>query len=85
MDCKEVRETIFLFTDGEMGEDLVVSFRAHMALCPDCARQIDYTRKLLLLVRERCCRQSAPERLRHRIHENLLGIDGPTSRPERWE
>jgi len=84
MDCKQVRETIFLFTDGEMGEDLVVSFRAHMALCPDCARQIDYTRKLLLLVRERCSRQSAPPRLRLRIHEELQHPDQPR-RPETWE
>jgi len=32
---------------------------------------MDYTRKLLVIVREKCVRCSAPERLRHRILTSL--------------
>ena len=56
MDCKRVSEVIFLFFDNEMEEDLLSPFRDHVALCGDCARKMDYTRKLLLIVRERCLR-----------------------------
>jgi len=67
MDCKEVSAVLFLFFDNEMEEDLLTPFRDHVALCGECARRMDYTRKLLLIVREKCVRCSAPERLRYRI------------------
>ena len=80
MDCKRVGEVIFLFFDNEMEEDLLPPFRDHVARCGDCTRQMDYTRKFLLIVRERCLRCSAPERLRHRILISLphrSGLERP--------
>lgn len=71
MDCKRVSEVIFLFFDNEMDEDLLTPFRAHVDHCGDCARQLDYTRKLLLIVRERTFRCTCPDRLRQRILTNL--------------
>lgn len=67
MDCREVSVVLFLFFDNEMEEALLAPFRDHMAGCPACARHMDYTRKLLLVVRERCVRCTAPEGLRVRI------------------
>lgn len=67
MDCKEVGSALFLFFDNELEEDLLTPFRDHVSRCNGCAKQVDYTRKLLLLVRERCVRCNAPERLRLRI------------------
>jgi mycothiol system anti-sigma-R factor len=67
MDCKEVGLILYRFFDNEMEDDLLTPFRDHVARCGDCARRMDYTRKLLLVVRERCVRCSAPEGLRHRI------------------
>lgn len=67
MNCKRVNEVLYLFFDNELEDDLLAGFRSHMNGCPDCARRLDYTRKLLFLVRECCRRQSAPERLRVRI------------------
>lgn len=71
MDCKRAREVVFLFVDNEMEEDLVVDFRTHLADCPLCAERIDYTLRLLAIVRERCVRERAPERLRVRILSHL--------------
>jgi mycothiol system anti-sigma-R factor len=67
MDCKEVGVALFLFFDNEMEEALLTPFRDHVSGCNDCAKKLSYTRKLLVIVREKCIRCSAPERLRHRI------------------
>jgi anti-sigma factor (TIGR02949 family) len=67
MDCKEVSSVLYLFFDNEMEEALLTPFRDHVAGCGHCARQMDYTRKLLLVVRERCYRCTAPDGLRVRI------------------
>lgn len=67
MNCRKVREVVFLYTDNEMDGELLVSFREHVELCPRCARRLDLASKLVWLVRERCQRAAAPERLRERI------------------
>lgn len=80
MDCKEVGAVIFLFFDNEMEEELLTPFRDHIALCVHCARNLDYTRKLLVIVREKCIRCTAPDRLRHRILTSMphrSAIPGP--------
>ncbi len=71
MDCKEVSETLFLFVDNEMEQSVLILFQSHLAGCPGCAQRMDYTRKLLWLVRERCERCTAPQNLRSRILTNL--------------
>lgn len=70
MDCKGVGDSIYLFFDNELDQALLVSFHDHVGGCGDCARRVDYTRKLLLLVRE-SVRCSAPDRLRLRILTRL--------------
>ena len=71
MDCRRFKKVVFLYTDNEMEADLVVDFRKHLNLCPHCARHIQYTLRLLSLVRKRCHRASAPEGLRARILTSL--------------
>lgn len=67
MNCERVYEVLYLFFDNELEDELMTPFRHHTNGCPECARRLDYTRKLLFLVRQSCQRQSAPERLRLRI------------------
>ena len=45
MNCTRVKEVIFLYTDNEMEEDLLISFREHLVLCPHCARRKSSTHK----------------------------------------
>jgi mycothiol system anti-sigma-R factor len=71
MDCKRVRQVIFLYVDNEMGEELHVAFEEHMSDCPHCAQRIEYTRKWLTLVKRRCSRVPAPDSLRRRILTSL--------------
>ena len=67
MECREVREVVFLYTDNEMGEELLISFRRHVELCPRCAARISRAETLLRILRQRCVRAVAPERLRARL------------------
>lgn len=67
MDCKRVSEVVFLVVDNEIEQELLTELREHLALCPPCAQQLSYTRKLIAVVRARCQRAVAPARLRVRI------------------
>jgi len=71
MDCKRVRQVIFLYVDNEMGEELHVAFEQHMSVCPHCAQHIESTQRWLTLVKRRCSRVQAPESLRRRILTSL--------------
>ncbi len=71
MDCKRVSEVIYLFFDNELEEDLLAPFQAHVDDCPECAHRVGKTRRILVLVRERCERCCAPEHLRLKILTNM--------------
>lgn len=67
-DCKKIHEElVFLYADNEMGQETLVAFKQHLAACPECAQDTKFTQKLLLVVRQRCGRASAPNSLRERI------------------
>ncbi len=71
MKCSSVHEVLFLYTDNEMEEELRISVREHVAICPECERRLDYTTRLVALLRKRCKRAVAPSRLRRRILTSL--------------
>ncbi len=72
MKCEKFQEDfLFRFVDNELGQELLVHFRRHVADCPHCAQQARYTRRLLMIVRERAGRSKAPSRLRARILARL--------------
>jgi mycothiol system anti-sigma-R factor len=73
MDFQRASEIMFLFLDGELDEEAVAPFQSHLAECGHCACRVAYTRKLLLLVRQRCARHAAPLHLRRRIQVTLRG------------
>lgn len=74
MDCKKAKQTVFLFTDDEMEEAALQLLRRHLEACPECARHAEYVRRLILLVRQRCCRQAAPPALRVRILARVRSV-----------
>ncbi len=71
MDCRKVRQVVFLYTDNEMDGELLVSFEEHVSICPECARQAGYAKRLVTVVRKRCTRRRAPSALRQRILTSL--------------
>ncbi len=73
MNCREIRQVVFLVTDNEAGSEIVVSFERHIEHCPECAQQARYMQRFLMMVRQRCCRVAAPPDLRLRILESMQG------------
>lgn len=71
MNCHKIREIVFLYTDNELESELRIEVREHLVLCPHCSRQIEYTKRLVELLRRRCARAEAPRRLRQRILASL--------------
>ena len=71
MDCHKVREVVFVYADNEMEGELLVSFRQHVAICPECARRTVFAERFITVVRKRCVKAVAPERLRQRILSGL--------------
>ena len=71
MDCRKIREVVFAYADNEIEGELLFSFRQHVAICPDCARQTVFAERLVMIVRQRCIRAAAPEQLRRRILTDL--------------
>jgi mycothiol system anti-sigma-R factor len=67
MNCRQAAGVLFLFFDNEMNEEERASLKDHLERCPNCERRLAYTRKLLIVVRKRCHRRSAPPSLRQRI------------------
>lgn len=67
-DCKKIHEElVFLYADNEMGQEMLVAFKRHLAVCPGCAQDAQFIQKFLMIVRQRCARASAPNSLRERI------------------
>lgn len=71
MDCRQCSEVVFLYVDRELAADMEGPFRHHLAHCPNCASNVNHVQRLLVVVRERCCRHEAPPRLRMRILTSL--------------
>lgn len=71
MDCRKVREVVFVYADNEMEGELLISFKQHVAICPECARRTVYAERLITVVRKRCAKAVAPEQLRQRILTGL--------------
>ncbi|HKI85483.1 MAG TPA: zf-HC2 domain-containing protein [Thermoanaerobaculia bacterium] len=67
MDCVKVKEVVFLLVDNEADENLLNLLQQHLDRCPGCAREVAYARLLVTVVRQRCRRAVAPDRLRRRI------------------
>jgi mycothiol system anti-sigma-R factor len=74
MDCKRVKEIIYLFVDNEMEDDLRGPFEQHLAECGDCDRSTSRARRMLVIIRERCVRVRASESLRRRIADGLRSL-----------
>lgn len=74
MNCQRVYQNCFLLVDNEDAE-ICSALLQHLAICPECARRVENARKLVLVVRQRCQRQVAPERLRIRIQARLRSFD----------
>lgn len=71
MNCQKAVKIIFLSVDNELEDAPRQELDEHLTHCPHCARRLVFTHKLLIVVRKRCTRRSAPKRLRRKILTSL--------------
>jgi mycothiol system anti-sigma-R factor len=71
--CIEVLAEVYLYLDGEMGEDRRAHVRAHLEECGPCLRQYGLEQEVKALV-ARCCADRAPAGLRERVLFRLTQV-----------
>lgn len=73
MNCNRIKEELLLvFVDNEDGQEILVAYRRHISICPECAREAAFARQIMTLARQRAARR-APRRLRTKILAGLRG------------
>jgi mycothiol system anti-sigma-R factor len=77
MICGDVRRFAYVFLDEELSTERRAEFARHLEECPGCGDRVTIHRRLRAMVRRRLERQSAPSKLRERIHAALRGVPQP--------
>jgi mycothiol system anti-sigma-R factor len=74
VDCREVLEQVYLYLDGEMGDDDIGRIRQHLDECAPCLRQFGVEQEVKALVARSCGCQSAPDGLRAKVMLRLQSV-----------
>jgi anti-sigma factor (TIGR02949 family) len=69
-DCRDVVRRLHEYLDGECGEDLEATIRAHLADCPPCWDRADFEMEVRRVVASQC-REKAPAALVQRVLAEL--------------
>lgn len=72
MKCHECRELLSPFVDNMTSEEENNKIKAHLALCPDCSRELERMRLIIEGLGELKGDVAVPEGFREEIHERLL-------------
>ncbi len=72
MDCKEFREAMDLYLDGELAEEAVTAADLHLGECMRCRRAYERLRELRARLREAVRADSMPATLEARIRAQLF-------------
>ncbi|MCI0589329.1 MAG: zf-HC2 domain-containing protein [Planctomycetes bacterium] len=80
MSCEEVRALLGDWVDGELEEDARRALEAHAASCPDCARRLQFERRLKELVARRGRLPEPPAYLAERVRRRIAEVRRPARR-----
>lgn len=69
-ECRDALRRLNEYLDGECGDDLEATIRAHLADCPPCWDRADFEQEVRALVARRC-REKAPDGLVQRVLAEL--------------
>lgn len=69
VDCAEILERVYLFLDGEMGDEVTAyaTIEEHLDECTPCLRKYNLEREVKALVARSCGCDLAPAELRERV------------------
>jgi mycothiol system anti-sigma-R factor len=81
MDCREFRDYLYLYLDGEFGEQESLAMEEHMRGCPACRAEASAELEFLKTIRDRCAEpESMPEARRQRVLGRLDEALNPPAR-----
>lgn len=81
-DCKQARAELDEFLRSETCASRAAQIREHLANCPDCEHEFEFSEAVMTVVR-RSCRETAPEAIRARILDAIRQTpcgSGPATR-----
>ena len=72
MDCKEFRESLDLYVDGELSADAMAAASVHLNECPACHRAKEELLRLRLALKSVVAQHQPPPNLVYHIHHFFL-------------
>src|SRR5258708_5245850 len=81
MDCKNLREVLDLYVDGELSPEATVQAGAHLAECPSCKHAVDRLNQLRQAVKAAADQYGPTPQLEARVRKSTIGQWG---RPVAW-
>lgn len=73
-DCRTVIEQVYLYLDGEIGDDDCHKIRQHLDECAPCLRQYGLEQHVKVLVARTCGCDTAPDGLRTRVLQRIQQV-----------
>jgi len=67
MDCRRIKENLYLFIDGELDEEMSLSVKKHILSCPLCNLELEREKKIDSLIRQSATKEEAPFALKEAI------------------
>jgi hypothetical protein len=81
MDCKNIREILDLYVDGELSPEATAQAEAHLAECASCRRTVDRLNRLRQAVRATVGQYQPTSQLVARVRQSTIS---PWARPATW-
>ena len=73
MDCKQLREILHCYVDGELSPESMASAEAHVHTCRTCAHAVEHLKALRAQVRRVVAGHTPPSDLQQRVLHSLRG------------
>jgi Putative zinc-finger len=81
MDCKNIREILDLYVDGELSPEATAQVEAHLAECASCRRTVDRLNRLRQAVRATVGQYQPTSQLVARVRQSTIS---PWAHPATW-
>ena len=74
VDCSDVLEQVYLYLDGEIGDEDCTKIRQHLDECAPCLREFGIEQEVKALVARCCGSDAAPDGLKDRLRSKLAEV-----------
>ena len=70
-DCQAILKHLYEFVDRELGDDECAALQAHLDLCAECMRNVEFERAVKDIVYRKCSQERTPDGLAERLRARL--------------